>query len=461
MAAPTAMRWVLTRRYRLSLGIALGVLAVPYLFGQKHSEWETVFVAAGERLLAGRDFFTVETGYTYPPFQAMLAIPCVVLPKVPANLLWYAANAVSLVVLLRSAWRLTGGGRLDCDPPAGWREETVCVLGLAVGGSFCFHAVAHRQTDLIVAALVVGGCDLLARGRGKTAGVLIGLAAAMKCTPLLFAPYLLLKRRFAAAALLLAVATGVNLLPDLVSRPPDGGTWLGRWYSFYLAPMARPDYAPGIWASEMIYNQSLAGAAGRWTRTTWEVAGGKIVTREVPPVLDPVTTKRLVMLVGLGLCGLAVVAGMRRREDAFHTPESPPKIALECSLVLALMLLLSPMSSIPHSVTMLVPGFAVARLAIVGRSRFAAVVLGAMILTALTSNKDLLGPKLYTLGLWYGGVTGLAAFTYIGCVNTIAVRSIRFRCIATGGTDQNEAPLFEKRKLTRFSLGKVGQRGGR
>jgi Glycosyltransferase family 87 len=414
MPSPTATRWVLTHRYTLAVAVTLTAMAIPFFFANKKSEWKAVFVAAGAKLAAGEDFYVVETGYTYPPFQALLGLPCVGLPKVPATLLWYAANAVALVWLLRAAWRLTGGGRLDGEPPAGWREGAVCVLGLLVGGCFCFHAVAHQQTDLLVSALVVGGCDLLARNRSKSAGVLIGLAAAMKCTPLLFAPYLILKRRFAAAACLVAVAAGVNLLPDLVSRPPAGGTWLGHWFSLFLAPMAQPDYAPGVWASDVLYNQSLVGAAGRWTRTTWDVVNSKVVTRDVPPVLDPVAVKRFTLLFAVGLCGLAVLTGIRRRDYLFQPPESPPRIALECGLVLSLMLLLSPMSSLPHFIPLLVPGFALARLAVVGRDRVAAVFLALMILAAMSSNKDLLGPKLYTLGLWYGGVTVLAAAAYAG-----------------------------------------------
>jgi hypothetical protein len=180
--------------------------------------------------------------------------------------------------------------------------------------------------------------------------------------------------------------------------------------------MARPDYAPGIWASDVLYNQSLVGAAGRWTRTTWEVVDSKVVTREVPAVLDPPAVKRSVLLFGVGLCGLAGLVGAFRKDSEFQPPQSPPRVALECGLVLSLMLLMSPMSSLPHFIPMLVPGFAMARLAVVGRSRVAAVVLGLMILAAMSSNKDLVGAKLYTLGLWYGGVLGLAEIAYAGGV---------------------------------------------
>jgi hypothetical protein len=74
---------------------------------------------------------------------------------------------------------------------------------------------------------------------------------------------------------------------------------------------------------------------------------------------------------------------------------------------------------------MLVPGFATARLAVVGRRRVAAVVLVLMILAAMSSNKDLVGPKLYTLGLWYGGVMGLAAIAYAGGVADLLRKSRR------------------------------------
>src|SRR5205085_12286191 len=99
---------------------------------------------------------------------------------------------------------------------------------------------------------------------------LVGATAALRCAPLLFAPCLVVRGRPLAAAWLVRVAVGASLVPDAGNRPAGGGTWLGRWYGEYLAPMARPDYAPGIWASEIIYNQSLVGLANRWRGTTGE-----------------------------------------------------------------------------------------------------------------------------------------------------------------------------------------------
>src|SRR5207237_4538765 len=105
-------------------------------------------------------------------------------------------NGLAWLVLFAGAWRLSGGRGL---PAAGSPGRADCVafwLAAALCG-FVFDVITNQQTDLYVAALVVGGCGLLTRGRAVVAGGLFGLAAALKCTPLLFAPYLVWKRQVA------------------------------------------------------------------------------------------------------------------------------------------------------------------------------------------------------------------------------------------------------------------------
>jgi hypothetical protein len=86
------------------------------------------------------------------------------------------------------------------------------------------------------------------------------------------------------------------------------------------------------------------------------------------------------------------------------------------------MLLLSPMSSKAHFGILVVPGFLVARAALLSRSKllWGCTVLCAMM--ACLSQKDLLGEQGYTFALWYGAATWQALVLWFGCV-TVAWRS--------------------------------------
>src|SRR5438874_1333 len=82
----------------------------------------------------------------------------------------------------------------------------VVCLGLACALPYVLSVMDHQQTDLLIAALLIGGCLALQRARALSAATLFGLAAGMKCTPLLWAPYLAWRGRWKAAAWLVAVA---------------------------------------------------------------------------------------------------------------------------------------------------------------------------------------------------------------------------------------------------------------
>lgn len=403
------------RPYAVPLGLLLVALAGMFL-GRSRSEWDWCYLETTRNLVAGADIYDApDAGWTYPPFQALFGLPVIGLPKTAQRAAWFAVNAVCLVWLLRSAWRLAGGGplRLYRDYP----EHFALWLGLVVGLCFAFNALAHQQSDVILAALVVGGVAALTDGRGFRAATLFGLAAAMKCTPVLFAPYLVVRGRPLAAAWLVAVAVGVNLAPDLVNRPTRDGTWLGRWAADFLAPMARPDYAPGTWASSILYNQSFVGMANRWTRTTWEPAGKEALVVPVPPTA---TTGELrgVLLAAALVCGSVALAGIvvARRRGAADRPGHPTVTAWEAGLVIAGMLLFSPMSSPAHFGLLLLPALALARAAVVHRRWWAGPPLACALAAALLTNKDLWGDKVYTIGLWYGAATWATVAALAGSV---------------------------------------------
>jgi alpha-1,2-mannosyltransferase len=93
--------------------------------------------------------------------------------------------------------------------------------------------VSFGQVNLLLAALVLTDARLLATGSGargehgphRWAGVGIGLAAAIKLTPAVFIGYLLLTRRWRAAAVAIGTAVAATLLAVLVAPGPSAVFW--------------------------------------------------------------------------------------------------------------------------------------------------------------------------------------------------------------------------------------------
>jgi hypothetical protein len=257
---------------------------------------------------------------------------------------------------------------------------------------------------------------LLVRARSLAAATCFGLAAAVKCTALLWVPYLMWRRQPRAAAWLLCVALGVNLLPDLVSRPPSGRTWLAEYGVQFLRPLTEAASYPGSWGSDILYNQSLAGAGQRWLVRTWEFGadGWSSRLRDDPP--SPAAVRGAVYAVQVGLLLLVLAICRRPFQRLGDTPEDRSRLTLEAVTVLLLMLLLSPMSSKAHFGVLVLPGFCLARRVVAMRSRLLGMVFILALALGLLSNKDPIGDQLYSLTLWYGFTTWQTLLLLLGCL---------------------------------------------
>jgi hypothetical protein len=414
--------------------MALTVVAVCLCLRQQ-SEWRDVYLPAAARLWNGEDIYRSEYGYLYPPFMAWAALPFLVASEPLGRCAWVGVNLASLYAMLRWGWRASGGGRLE-GSGAPWREHLAALLGCLCGLCYLSNCLAHQQTDIVIGAALVGGCLLLRRGKGFLAATALGLAAACKCTGLLWAPYLLWRGRPGVSLWLLIVAVGVNFLPDFISRPPTGGTWLPTYTSRFLSPIVATDHYVGTWGSDPAYNQSLAGMGQRWCLTSWTWSSNDCTIAARPPMLGPGALRATVCGVELLLC-LGVLAICGRPFRQLSDERDAERQGLECGIVLLLMLLLSPMSSKAHFGTLILPGCCLARAALHSRSRLLGSVLLVAILLGLLSNKDPLGERLYTLSLWYGVVTWQSLILLAGCLLMIAREkkqdSVQLHCPANTG----------------------------
>lgn len=217
-------------------------------------------------------------GFTYPPFAAVAMLPMSLLDLrtaiAAALLLNLAALALVLRLLAGPAWRRLGW--------FGW-ALLACLLALfePLRDTFSFG-----QVNVLLLALVLTDAALLASGRGRFAGVGIGLAAAVKLTPALFIGLLLVARRWRAAALATAVALAATALAALVDPDASRFYWttalwdtdrVGRLayvsnqsVQGILARLGEPDRA--VWAAAVLpvlgvwaVRARRAVAAGDWT----------------------------------------------------------------------------------------------------------------------------------------------------------------------------------------------------
>jgi hypothetical protein len=389
-----------------------------YIYHDFFSEWDEVFVYAGGLLRHGGDIYSVPPTrmqqmhpFTYPPFHALMAVPFTFLPPLLSRFAWFGVDAAALSVLWIGAWRISGGRPLNRGR-ATPVEAIICILGLIAGMRYVQGNFGHQQSDVLIDGLLVAGALAWTHDRDFLAGGFWGFAAAFKGPPLLMAPYLVWRGRWGAAIWMVIVAIGLNLLPDLVHRAPQG-IWLTQWYSHVLQPKSGD---VGAWYVDVTINQSIAGAAHRWFTTNWWIEDGKFNYAFHKSLIPPGLLKLSVYAIEALLAATAAWAMGR----PFRRERDSRRLGLECSLVFILMLLLSPMSHKTHFGILILPGFFVARMAIEEHDRVAAVAMGLCVVSIGILDRNFFGSAIGDMFAWYGSVMWGAVALGVACFYALA-----------------------------------------
>jgi alpha-1,2-mannosyltransferase len=239
-------------------------------------------VLDGAHLYALR--FPGALAFTYPPIAALLFLPLTLVRMAVLEPVLTAGSMVLLPVTLGCALRLAPiRDRVS-------RERAIRIALLASAAAVWLEPVwttlRYGQIDVIVAALVL--YDLSRPDSARWKGVGIGLATGLKLTPGIFAVYLLLTRRYRAAAVSGAVFAATVAVGFLALGKDSSEYWSGAF--------GDPSRVGRI---ENAANQSLRGAYARLLHTL-----------DVQPWW--LCTAALVGMLGMAL---AVRAG-RRGDDA-------------------------------------------------------------------------------------------------------------------------------------------------
>lgn len=295
----------------------------------------TLYPTAAACLLAERAMGECAPLFTYPPVFAWLMIPMVPLPLWLRNLAWYALS-VSVIVWsfrLGESLALKATGLQRDDPRIWWFRGLSVLLGL----KFCLAVLENQAFDYLVFFLILVGIYGVMTHRGGLASLGLAGAAALKATPVLFFPYLLYRRRWGLGLATVGAFVALSLVPDLMFSPSTGpstywGAWLSGVAGASLAGGGDVGAAQHFGGSSNPLNQSLRPFVYRLTHAaglgSWFHAA---------------------LYAAYAIVALALWDVVRRSRQL------DASAAWDASAIVVAMLLLSPMSSKSHFITLVLP----------------------------------------------------------------------------------------------------------
>jgi len=179
-----------------------------------------VYRAGGEHVLHGSPLYDggalLDLPFVYPPFAALLFVPLVPLPLVLLKIVWTAAQLALLGYVVHRCRR-----SLQPRPAI---AATVLLVVAVTALDPVRTTLYLGQINILLLALVVG--DMLGRPESRWRGVGVGIAAAVKLTPLVFVVFLLVVGRRRAAGTALAVFAAAATVGFLIAPSDSAAYWL-------------------------------------------------------------------------------------------------------------------------------------------------------------------------------------------------------------------------------------------
>jgi alpha-1,2-mannosyltransferase len=226
--------------------------------------------------------------FTYPPFAAVFFTPLALVPLPVLCVLWMAGNLALLWLIVRRCQQAVG------LPP----ELALVFAGVAVWLEPVRTSLMLGQINIVLLGLVV--CDLCRSRPSRWTGVGVGLAAAVKLTPLIFVVHLLLARRWREAGTALATFAA-TVVVGLLLAPEAALYWRGGVFadSTRVGPVLN-------WSNQSLHGL-LARALGEAGSTgPWLLAGAAVGLAGT--LLAAVVDRRGDRVLAVGLTGMTACA---------------------------------------------------------------------------------------------------------------------------------------------------------
>jgi alpha-1,2-mannosyltransferase len=272
------MRAIAARGWAWPIASAAVALAGATALALVHSQVDlSTYLLGGAHARSG-DLFTVTypgdgLGFTYPPFSALLFAPFAHLPVRVCEVAFAWVNLGALFLLVAACLRAVGR-TLERRTVLWW---SLALLLPVIMLDPVRQTFLLGQVNIILALMIVADMTL---DLPLPRGILVGLAAAIKVTPLILIPYLFLTRQGRAGVRAIAAFLAAALLADGAS---PASSW-AYWTHYIVVPQRAGMLS---W----IGNQGLIGA--------FERMAGRVVT-------TPTTFLIVATVAGFGVVVAAI-----------------------------------------------------------------------------------------------------------------------------------------------------------
>lgn len=186
-------------------------------------------------------------GFTYPPFAALVMLPMAPLP-------WHAAIVVSVAAAVVTSGLLIWWLLDPVSRRQGWTRWYAFALVCCLAAAFepMRETVNFGQVNTLLLFLVAVDLLFLVSRGSRWAGVGVGLATSIKLTPGIFIVYLLITRRWRAAATAILTTAGTAVLAAAIFPNASREYWTqALWNTDRVGDLS------------FVSNQSLRGVVAR------------------------------------------------------------------------------------------------------------------------------------------------------------------------------------------------------
>lgn len=222
----------MTRR-TLLIAAAVAIVALLGLVFVRNLTDFSVYYAAGRSLISGRtDLYSpdfargVVMDYRYLPFFILVFAPLSLLPYTLAAYVWHLLNTLAIVVAVISIASIYS--------EESYRRAKVWSVAFFTVAPYFVMALDYGNVQLIVTALMFAGLALALRRRDLPAAMLLAIAVTVKIVPALTLVYFAITRRFRLVGFVIIIIAALNLLPSVYFGTAGNRELVGRWYEHVI-----------------------------------------------------------------------------------------------------------------------------------------------------------------------------------------------------------------------------------